>query len=514
MRTPLQILRSVAAVASLLAAQQPPPVTEHHARSDALLALARTAAPEFQAHVLLRLHQEAKPPSREQALEQIEDAFRLASLAPEPLALQQVFGGTNSVSGALRQAFPAGLDAVSLRLRAAEAMLAYRPARALEMFEEIQLPDLPARSCADHLTYDLSRYYEVLGRLADAAFPAKERSAERHVEFIAGPLSRLSHASEVVPAIALLGKVRLLPPERERLVRIFAGRLEQLPPDSRSISGRAALLVRRVSDFVATLPAELRTQVVTACRAFVVNHLAADRCPDVMPAKAGSAPDAFSGEGRRLADYYNDVLLPKAGGTLAPVTARMETGKLLAGGPSDEIFDTGRAQELYSTAVVVLLKTEAAAKETREWRRQAETLLDAVVAWSGKDEPDPVKFYLAKATLLRLFVTTPLNVRPFEGRTRAELDAYLADQSRRPEFADRGKVQELLIEFLQSASADAVYQKRRMLWYAPVHWLIESEWRSFRGDVPALIALLERSRNPVLALEGRLLEARYRKNLP
>lgn len=480
-----------------------------------LIGLAGSTPAEFQAHALLRLSEEFPAADRKTLIGSIERAFDLALRVPEEIALQQVFGGTNSVSGALRRVFPAGLDSVSLRVRAARAMARLDRERSLQMLDEVRLPPLPPRGCGDHLTYDPARFYDALATLATEAFSPEERAAERHVEFLGARLSALQHSTELLPALSLLVRIDVTATQRERLIRIFAERMEQLPSDWRSLSGRSPILVRRISEFAAPLQPEIRTRVIAAFRRLVANHLAADRCPDVTPGKPGQESPDFNGEGRRLADFFNEVLLPKAAsGSVEPLTAKLQTGKLLPGGPGDEFFDQGQARELYNLAVVILLQGDAETKATSEWRKRAERLFDAVVAWSGKEEPDPVRFFLAKAHLLRLFVTAPIQARPFEGKTQADLDAYLKDQSRRPEFGDREKAQGLLIEFLESAPADAAFQKRHLLWYAPVHVLIETEWRSFRGDLPPLIALLKRSRNPILALEGYFLEARYRKNLP
>lgn len=119
---------------------------EAKALPDDLQALIDTASglpPEFAADILLRLAESGAIGDREALSELLRTALNSAPLAQEPLPLRALPGSqVDTDAGYRSRAFQAGLDSMSLRLRALTQIARDDPGEALTLYLETRLPRL------------------------------------------------------------------------------------------------------------------------------------------------------------------------------------------------------------------------------------------------------------------------------------------------------------------------------------------------------------------------------------
>ena len=128
------------------------------------MVLARAVPGEFAADAFIRL---AALHSLDQSrrIQLLEQAFRRASEAQEPLPRQPVNIKIPGAAGFLNRAFSQDLDGLSLRLRVIEAMEPLDAAKARALFKQIPTVQVPKLTCSDFMAYDVAGYYKMLARL-------------------------------------------------------------------------------------------------------------------------------------------------------------------------------------------------------------------------------------------------------------------------------------------------------------------------------------------------------------
>jgi hypothetical protein len=155
----------------LCAAAEAPPV-------DAVIELARGVPGEFAADALIRLAS-LNSLDKNRRTELLEQAFRRASEAQEPLKREAVNLKIPGAAGFLNRAFSQDLDGLSLRLRAIEAMEPLDPAKARALLQQIPPVQVPKLTCADFMAYNVAGYYQTLARLAPPRQVLKQVGAIR-----------------------------------------------------------------------------------------------------------------------------------------------------------------------------------------------------------------------------------------------------------------------------------------------------------------------------------------------
>ena len=183
---------------------------------------ARALDPEFSADSLLRLAGArliADPIWKRQL---IEEAFKAGARAPLPY---RKTGEETTDARASRAYWNNGLEALTLQIRAVEAMLEMDPQRARSMFEEIQTPEVPALTCQETGAPILSAYYETASRIVERGFTAEQRGNLQHIHFLERVIAQMQSPPHVTPTVKLIFKVPVTADERQELVAAFAGML-------------------------------------------------------------------------------------------------------------------------------------------------------------------------------------------------------------------------------------------------------------------------------------------------
>lgn len=272
-------------------APSPPPTM---ASGDALLLQAARLPADFQADVLLRL---AAEPGARDAADLILQAYRLAPQAARPLPgrVARAWAGGDDV---IVPPQTAGLDQLSLQIRAVRAMLAIAPERIGTLSSPF--PGPRAADCDADYVDDPGAVYA----LASATLPA---SADARAAFALKVVGRAGTEMDLVPAVKFVTALPPLAPRDEvalahGLSALFARAQGNDPGFAASgpalASGMEGLLAR-----YSGMP-DARRELQAAFRNYVATHLAAARCPASLGAEyrqlerglvAGDdAPDAAS----------------------------------------------------------------------------------------------------------------------------------------------------------------------------------------------------------------------------
>ncbi len=190
-----------------------------------LVELARTAPPELTADAIIRLAEDGILPAGETRRELLEEAFKTAGRAQEPVHLIPVSGlAPNSRAIFRAQASELRLDALSLQGRIFKLVLRTDPGAARRRFDSIQHPAVEPSSCEDPFIADASLYYEMAGALA--------QSDGQPEAFLEAVLVGARSPGELAAFARALAAVSLNPAQRMNFVagRSRAAKIQDIPP--------------------------------------------------------------------------------------------------------------------------------------------------------------------------------------------------------------------------------------------------------------------------------------------
>jgi hypothetical protein len=357
---------------------------------DAVVDLTRGAPAELAADALIRLASLDQLPKKRR-IELLEQAFQSAAASPVPYKKHSALARMQAPSAFLEHAYALDLDALSLRLRAVQALLLLYPQRARARFEDIPPIDLPNLTCDDFMAYNLSRYYQVLAEVAAQGFSAKEAKEEEPIKFLARYAS-ISHPAQIAHAARMLaGNLSVPDSEFQSLVTAFAGNLSRMGGDDRSFTDAA----REAGPAIAAL-AQTSTRrglapvvVLGAYREFLVSHLTAARCEEADSAGASSDP----------ADYFNSHLRTAAVGSIdeSERTASKREGK-----PQGlASCDSPECQNIRAQYKSLVLKDNGEAvqesdRQSTDWQIRVRDFLSALASWNDSSGVPPIQYFREK----------------------------------------------------------------------------------------------------------------------
>jgi hypothetical protein len=354
------------------------------------LDLARSAPADLASDALIRLANLDRL-EKKRRIELLKQAFDLAQGATQPDKRHAASVHAAGPAGFLERAYAQDLDALSLRLRAIEALLPLDPRTARERFEEIPPLQLPPLGCEDVLVYDVSRFYEVLGRVAAESFTAKEARDRAPAKFLTRYVGLIASPAQIAPAARLLATAVLTDSDFQTLATAFAGALSRIAGDDRSFAYAAREAGAAIEE-LATL-GERRAQLspavlLGAYRTFLVNHLTGVRCEAL---ESGSDSDLGASFNERLRASG----LPLIGETELTPSKVEGKAKGLTWCESPEC----RAIRDQYHAVVFRPDGEAfqeKQRETIEWQAQVRDFLAAMASWNQSANASPAEHFREK----------------------------------------------------------------------------------------------------------------------
>lgn len=372
------------------------------ASGDALRLQAARLPADFQADVLLRL---AAEPDARDAADLILQAYRLAPQAARPLPgrVARAWAGGDDV---ILPPQTAGLDQLSLQIRAVRAMLATAPERIGTLSSPF--PGPRAADCDADYVDDPGAVYA----LASATLPA---SADARAAFALKVVGRAGTEMDLVPAVKFVTALPPLAPRDEvalahGLSALFARAQGNDPGFAASgpalASGMEGLLAR-----YGGMP-DARRELQAAFRNYVATHLAAARCPASLGAEYRQLERGFLAGDNADAPAAASVpdAAPKAATAPAPYAAAADAIRRAASMTMERLH-AGPA--------------DAAQSEPPEADDLLATLGSATVASAAASDPSGRPQRIAMRELLRYLEYAP----PGAQRDRAftQLEAWLAN---------------------------------------------------------------------------------------
>lgn len=182
------------------------------------------APPELAADAMIKVVETGLIVHPKQKRDLLVGAFDLAGSAAFATALTPAVAAardTDSDAGMQVAALAKGIDTLSLRCRAAKAMLSLDRRRAREMLDEASYGRLTAPSCRDATRPAVEILYETLKAFTEDGFTNDERKRGRPAEYVGRFLGSVTTASQIYPAIGVLTGYQWSDDEFARLCGVF-----------------------------------------------------------------------------------------------------------------------------------------------------------------------------------------------------------------------------------------------------------------------------------------------------
>ena len=373
-----------------------------------VLELARKAPGEFAADSLIRLASldSLDKPKR---IALLEEAFRRAGEAKQPLKRRVVITRIAGPARFLARAYGQDLDALSLELRAVEALLPLDSGKARELARRIPPPQVPKVTCSEFQTYDVDRLYAVLSEISRQTYTATEAEHGDSLRLLDPQVVALTSPEQAGPAALMLAALTIDDRAFQTLVSHFQLALRKMAGDDRSFTAAESALGRQIEALVhacqrrsvSTLP------LLEGYRLFLVNHLAGARCADdelLRPLMEGTAIALAGGfvdpQAPAVVQFFDEHLQVSP---LQPLTENEVTPSNVAG-RAVGLAACGNAGCEAAARLYTALYTDGkggllsdAQRRTPEWRDNFHQFLDAVShGWKDDSGDAGIKTFTEK----------------------------------------------------------------------------------------------------------------------
>jgi hypothetical protein len=446
-----------------------------------VIEMARQAPGEFAADALIRV---ASTDRLDKAVrvQLLEEAFRRAAEAQQPYKRKASILKAGGAAGFLQHAYQQNLDALSLRLRSVDAMLPLDRAKARTLFLEIAPLELPKVPCDDYLVYDVGLFYDVLGRVAQESFSAKEAAEGKPIQLLEQFMGSVQSAAQVEPAARMISTSGVENKDFETLLTALAAGISRVGGDDRSFTAWLSPASQQIVGLVeqARKRGLSELPLIEGYRRYLVNNLAGQRCADDDLVESSQSYTLSSAShtdtlGSAAADYFNQKL---ARPPILPLHEEEVTPSKIEGaaGGLRSCQDPECKQLAVEYRGLIFDATgtpfPAAQKDTTEWRNRLQQFLNSIANWKeGSTENDAGQF-----------------------RDKGALFSSLLGVI--PPGSDRERV---LLSWLDYLQGNRVEQTDRIGWFLPVNTLIGRIALDPLG-LGKLTEALRKTSDPVIAL--------------
>jgi hypothetical protein len=397
---------------------------------DQLITMARTVPGEFSADALIRIAAIDKV-EKNRKIELLEEAFRKAGEAQLPYKRRAATTKVPGPAGAFNRSFAQGLDAMSLRVKAVNAMLAIDGTKAREMFLRIPPIKLPRLTCNEFLVYDVEGFYDTLGRIATQTFTADEVEKGASFRFLQPYISAVASPVQLPAAARLIADSNVSDKNFEALVAAFGKAMAKISGDDRSFTFAAvgpqigAIVEAAQHRKLPPIP------VIESYRAYVVNNMSGTRCADdeLMINEAQSFgfidPRLAEQQGSDPAVYFNGHL------RIPPLKDIQETevtpSKVEGAASGLRGCEDGACKALVQKYLDLIYDSArnpfpASHKETPEWQKQFQEFIASIEAWQPAEASAAAGHFREKCALYSDLASVAPNSTGRETVLRAELE--------------------------------------------------------------------------------------------
>jgi hypothetical protein len=384
-----------------------------------LILLANAAPPEVAADLLLTVVATQTALTKVRRQELIEEAFRFAGNAREPVKRKSWSPIVDTRSGLKHAAFELELDKLSLQTKAVMQMMALDKTRARAMFADITLPKLPELTCEDSLSYDVESYYHTAVAVSENCFNENERKAEAHIQFLSERLGNIKAVPHVAAAAKALIEAKVSADEFTLLVNTFVDVLGHLSTEARSFAFAIGTdrLIFSLSRLVQKLKEQDRPTVdlSRAIRSFLVKQFSGEVCIDApwLEGRAVKLPDQLKYlNGEFAQPIVTDDIRPLSFGAAAK---------------DRQFWTMPREKQLLMLAKDLRFggtetQLTLAERQTDEWRKKLNDYLDVIDQWQPESEVSAEDYFQEKCILYSVLV----ELCPDDAQRDVVLRAYAA----------------------------------------------------------------------------------------
>jgi len=448
------------------------------AEIDSIISAARSASPEFAADALIRLASLEQLP-KEKRLDLLQQAFDRAAGAQQPYQQHAAFVRNDGSTAYWNKVDSQGLDTLTLRVRAVEAMLLLDAPKANALFLSIPTLAIPRVKCEEFQVYDVTRFYDLLATLTSSSTDAP-KLLERYTAAIASPV-------QAGPMAHVLASAKnLKDDEFKTLLASYSAALGKISGDDRSFTYANA-----VSKQILALTDECQRRSVSplplleAYRLYLVVNLAAVRCADdeqmqtVSPTMSAFAPQPPEEPIGDLVTFFNTRLQVNP---LQPIQESEATPAHLEGVATGmRMCQDKECQSLIAEFRKLIIGEDGkpylpADREKPEWQEKFKGVLKTVAAWKQTKETTSGEFFREKCAAYGQMLSIALNGAAREPALHALLDFV---------------------------SANDFQTTNRLEWFLPVNGLVGRVGMDPLG-LRTFAAELRKSKDPIIALYANL----------
>jgi hypothetical protein len=451
---------------------------------DVLVAAARSAPAEFSSDALIRIAA-LDQIEKDRRIELLEQAFQHAAGAQQPYKRHATPLRTDGSVGYWNRVYSQDLDGLSLRVRAVESMLPLDKAKARELFLQIPPPNTPRLTCEESQVYDVGRFYEVLGKLAEA-FAGKEGEADEPFKLFQRYSGAFTSPVQASPLAHALAAAKVTDDDFRTLTSSFGAALGKVSGDDRSFVYSVSL-----GKEIQTLVEESKRRHVSPLpllegyRLYLVVNLSANRCADDDLMQGGKPSfGVFSTQPAEeptgdFVTFFNDKLrMPP----LQPIQEQEATPARLEGVATGlRICQDAECRAIVDQIRGLLMSPGGspylpAEREKPEWQARLRAVLAALSDWKESDKTTPAEYFREKCAAFGDLLTLALN------------------------GSNREPVLHAILDFV---NGNRFQTANRVEWFLPVNALIGRVGLDPLG-LGKFAADLRKSSDPVIALYANL----------
>lgn len=248
----------------------------------ALIDELRNTPPEFAAHAMIAIARHPEVDDSWKA-EILEEAFVFASQARHPVMMKYLDKfHTETRTGYRSRAFDLRLDRLSLQTAVLKHLVELKPAKALELWNQIEKPELAPLRCDETLLYDVADYYRFLPAFARKALTQEQIRNEEHTRFVEAQLRQLRSSAEIIPASDAIFEFKPNVEQFDSMVKAYSRGLESIERDDRSFHYAA----ESAAAVISTMASECQRRniapgyLIESCRDMLIRQLGGPRCTD------------------------------------------------------------------------------------------------------------------------------------------------------------------------------------------------------------------------------------------
>jgi hypothetical protein len=365
-------------------------------------------------------------------------------------------------------------------------MLPLDKGKALELFLEVPPPDTPRLKCEDFQVYDITRFYDVLGNLAQQAFTGKESEAGESFKLLERYSGAFTSPLQAAPMAHVLAAAKVSDGDFRTLVTSFGTALGKVSGDDRSFVysvslGKEiqALVAESQRRHISPLP------LLEGYRLYLVVNLSANRCADDDLMQGGKPSfGVFSTQPAEeptgdFVSFFNDKLRMSP---LQPIQEQEATPARLEGVATGlRVCQDAECRAIVDQIRGLLLAPSGAPympaeREKPEWQAKLRAVLSALSDWKPSGGAAPAEYFREKSAAYGDLVTLALN------------------------GSNREPILHAILEFV---NANQFQTTNRMEWFLPVNALIGRVGLDPLGLGKFAIELRQAS-DPVIALYANL----------